>query len=335
MKRIHTPETIRANALECETKAEFKTKYNSAYQIASRLGIFEEVCSHMRPLIINRTNEEMHKEALQYTNKAEFRRNHPNTYTAAHKRGIINSICSHMPKYVPPSGEANPSFKWSVEKIVEAALKCKTRKEFYDRHRGAYAAAKLFGILDEICAHMPKRVIFYGETNPKSKVTDDEIKQAALKCKTRAEFGKKYPNVSNTASKRGMLEEVCSHMVRSTNISYPEHVLFDLIKKNYPKTRRLKDARVNIIGKPYIKGFEIDIYVPELRKGIEFDGTYWHSFKAMRSARSRLAWPDEDIRNYHKIKDKYFLSKGIHILHIKEEDWEKNSQKCIKNAFIF
>ncbi len=87
------------------------------------------------------------------------------------------------------------------------------------------------------------------------------------------------------------------------------------------------------MGKPHIKGFDIDIYIPELRKGIEFDGTYWHSFSGL--SRSRIDWPHEDIENYHQIKDKYFLSKGIHAFHVIEEDWIINKEKCIKECLEF
>ena len=91
--------------------------------------------------------------------------------------------------------------------------------------------------------------------------------------------------------------------------------------------------KVKIKIKPHIQRFEIDIYVPELNKGIEFDGTYHHSFDGLR--RSRKHWPVKDVKNYHKIKDSWFLSTGIEILHIKEKDWMENKEKCIKKCFDF
>jgi len=33
--------------------------------------------------------------------------------------------------------------------------------------------------------------------------------------------------------------------------------------------------------------------------------------------------------------DRYFKSKGIDILHIKEEDWVKDKDRCIKQCFLF
>lgn len=101
----------------------------------------------------------------------------------------------------------------------------------------------------------------------------------------------------------------------------------------YPKIVKLKDYKVKIEGKPHIKRFEIDIFVPELNKGIEFDGIYWHSIAGLK--RSRKHWPLEDLENYHQIKDTYFLGKGIKILHIKEQDWLKNKEECVKKCFQF
>ena len=90
-----------------------------------------------------------------------------------------------------------------------------------------------------------------------------------------------------------------------------------------------------IPNKPYIYGFDIDIFVPELMRVIEFDGIYWHSFEQMRNDKRKAKWSDEDILNYHEIKDDYFASKGITILHIKEEDWLKDKKACINTCLKF
>ena len=53
---------------------------------------------------------------------------------------------------------------------------------------------------------------------------------------------------------------------------------------------------------------EIDMYLPELKLGFEFNGLYWHSNK----------FKD---KNYHLNKTEYFKEKGIRIIHIWEDDW--------------
>jgi hypothetical protein len=61
-------------------------------------------------------------------------------------------------------------------------------------------------------------------------------------------------------------------------------------------------------------GQEIDIYYPQYKIGIEFNGNYWHSsiFKTMY---------------YHQNKSKLAESKGIRLIHIYEYEWLNNSDK--------
>ena len=59
----------------------------------------------------------------------------------------------------------------------------------------------------------------------------------------------------------------------------------------------------------YRDGLEIDIYLPELKLGFEFNGLYWHS-------------EEYKDKNYHLNKTKHFNEKGIRIIHIWEDDWD-------------
>jgi hypothetical protein len=63
----------------------------------------------------------------------------------------------------------------------------------------------------------------------------------------------------------------------------------------------------------YREKYEIDIFIPDLGLGFEYNGLYWHSEK------------NKD-KNYHLNKTKYFESKNIHIIHIWEDDWMFNSE---------
>lgn len=64
------------------------------------------------------------------------------------------------------------------------------------------------------------------------------------------------------------------------------------------------------------KDYELDIYIPELRLGIEFNGTYWHS-TVNKSA------------NYHKNKTIDCIKSGIKLIHIFEYEWN-NPEKQLK-----
>lgn len=79
-----------------------------------------------------------------------------------------------------------------------------------------------------------------------------------------------------------------------------------------------------------LNGKELDIYLPELRLGIEFNGNYWHSTKFFSF-------------DYHQNKSLQGLESNIDIIHIFESDmddiyksnlWKKILYKRINNSYI-
>jgi hypothetical protein len=100
---------------------------------------------------------------------------------------------------------------------------------------------------------------------------------------------------------RNKNKQVCCTICNKTDgksMSYREKDLFNFIKSIY-------DGEVL---ENYKNKYEIDIYLPDLKIGFEFNGLYWHSeiFKE---------------KNYHKNKTLYFKEMGIRIIHIWEDDW--------------
>lgn len=265
------------------------------------------------------TKESVRLSALNYTSRAAFKKGDPHSYKAAKRMKIVGEVCSHM--------EVLWEIKWNTETVRLEALKYTTRAEFQYSCMGAYKAAKRLGILDEVCSHM--QILW------ESKWTPETVRLEALKYTVKNEFKKGSRGAYVAAKRFGILDEVCNHMQKSNNVSVAEQKLFNIIQFSYPTTQILRDREANIINKSFIKGFDIDMFIPELNLGIEFDGKYHHSFVAMRKSKDKIKWSDDDIRNYHNIKDQYFLSKGIKILHIKEEDWIKNKEDCIKRCFEF
>lgn len=84
------------------------------------------------------------------------------------------------------------------------------------------------------------------------------------------------------------------------NRSIKEKNLFEFIKSVYNGDiiQTWRDGKM-----------EIDVYLPNLKIGFEFNGLYWHS----------------DIykeRNFHLNKKLYFEERGIRIIHIWEDDWD-------------
>ena len=101
------------------------------------------------------------------------------------------------------------------------------------------------------------------------------------------------------------LSEICT--ICNCNNYIKENELIDYIKEiSNLESLKYRDSK-----------FEIDVYIPELKIGFEFNGLYWHS----------ELFKDED---YHLNKTIYFNDMGIDIIHIWEDDW-KFKQDIIKS----
>jgi hypothetical protein len=90
---------------------------------------------------------------------------------------------------------------------------------------------------------------------------------------------------------------ICNPIGDSSSIK--ENEVYNYIKEIY-------DGK---IIKSYRDRLEIDVYIPELKIGFEFNGLYWHS-----EANKEY--------NYHLNKTNYFNDKGIKVIHIWEDDWD-------------
>lgn len=101
---------------------------------------------------------------------------------------------------------------------------------------------------------------------------------------------------------------ICNGISESSSIK--ENELSDFIKSVYNGE----------IIKKYRDGIEIDIFLPEIKIGFEFNGLYWHS----------ELWKE---KNYHINKTNYFRERGIKIIHIWEDDWD-NKNEIIKSQII-
>jgi hypothetical protein len=71
-------------------------------------------------------------------------------------------------------------------------------------------------------------------------------------------------------------------------------------------------------NKKVLNGTEIDIYIPELKLGIEYDGLYYHSEKMGKNK-----W-------YHLNKQNLAKSYGIKLIHIFEDEWLFKKEIIIK-----
>ena len=122
---------------------------------------------------------------------------------------------------------------------------------------------------------------------------------------------------------------ICNPVEKQYSILEKE--LFEFIKNNYNKEILENDRNI-------LENREIDIYLPELKIGFEFDGTFWH-------ADPRFYKPDDLIKEQtakqiwekDEAKNKLAESIGIKLIRIKEYDWVNNREEIkeyIKSLII-
>ena len=85
----------------------------------------------------------------------------------------------------------------------------------------------------------------------------------------------------------------CPICRKESKTSFPEQAIFFYVKKSFP------DAENG--NKTILNGREIDIFVPSLNVGIEFDGGNWHADKAKDEQKDELC--SNDKIHLYRIRD--------------------------------
>lgn len=126
---------------------------------------------------------------------------------------------------------------------------------------------------------------------------DDNYQFYCDKCKSHY-----YINKRVYQTRREFSVEKCTYCnpIGSFSISGEEKKLMDFIKENY-NNEVLENKKI-------IHPYEIDIYLPDLKLGFEFNGLYWHSELYKEN-------------NYHFNKTELAEQQGIKLIQIYEDDW--------------
>ena len=118
--------------------------------------------------------------------------------------------------------------------------------------------------------------------------------------------------------KHGFFEQRVDHHLSGSKcpkcksiISKPEIELQDFIKS--------LGFKIKTNDRKMINPYELDIYIPELKKAIEFNGEYWH-----------YECKNCKPKGYHSTKSKLCKSLNINLLHIREDLWKKDKEKMKK-----
>jgi hypothetical protein len=210
-KVFWTKEKCKECADLCDSYREFRKKFKNAYDAALKRGWLTEICHHLEK--VNTfpkgywTKEKCYEEALKYDNISIFQKNSPSAYGAALRNSWIKEICSHMiQKYKPKN-------YWTKEKCYELAQTCTTNEEFKNKSISAYEKTIRCGWKKDVCSHF----IIIRKPNGYWNIKEHCL-EAALKCNIRTEFDEKYKIAYEIASKNCWLDEICSHMIKTTNL---------------------------------------------------------------------------------------------------------------------
>jgi hypothetical protein len=113
-------------------------------------------------------------------------------------------------------------------------------------------------------------------------LTVETLRLIAKKYKTKSEFQKNDSSAYTSSRNKGILNEVCSHMI-SKSFSIPQLILKDIISKLYKTNNIIYNDRT--VLKPY----EIDVFLPEYNIGFEYNGKGWHINNERDSLKNELA----------------------------------------------
>jgi hypothetical protein len=133
-----------------------------------------------------------------------------------------------------------------------------------------------------------------------------------IKCNKNHRFNMRYSDFQ-----QGQRCPLCSYIDRK---SKPEKEIVTFIKTIYNGSIIENDR--TIVKNPITnRMLELDIYLPEINKAIEFNGSYWHS--------------KEDVKQRDIEKIKQCKEKDIQLLIVTEKDWEQKKENCFNIIMNF
>lgn len=135
-----------------------------------------------------------------------------------------------------------------------------------------------------------------------------------------------YPNITTLTKVDGLINIICkehgeftqlvfNHMAGqicpkccNRRVSKGETEVFDLVGKLFPTAQQSNRSILE-------NGKEIDVWVPDVKVAVEYDGVYWHSSGSRDT--------DDLVSKSHHSKTVDCESKGIRLYHIFETEWQE------------
>lgn len=176
-------------------------------------------------------------------------------------------------------------------------------KEFKDKMKNSNLAnhnSEFYSQSETYKNIVKKRKIILLSNKYNIKIKDIENSTIICKCDVCSkDFKSNYQNLYNRFITNTTLCTECNPV---NSLSDGEIQLQNFIKDNYIGNVILNDRKI-------IAPYELDIYIPELKIAIEFNGLYWHS----------EVYKD---KKYHLNKTEKCEKLGIQLIHIYQDDWE-------------
>ena len=242
-KGFWTKERCASEALKYETRTAFKLGSPGAQFSAYKNGWLDEICQHMKIMKTHYTKVECAKEALKYETKTEFIEKAPLYYSHAIRKGFINEICQHMKMLGTPEKRAIYVFEFNDNyAYIGLTLNLERREKEHrtDKNSPVYKHIQESGLQPNfkvLTKYLPKKkaaqkeddtIIEYskkgwfmlnkkrgGDLGSKSrKYTKTLCKQIASQYSDKTEFHKNNSYFYRYISKRGWLDELCTHMTQ-------------------------------------------------------------------------------------------------------------------------
>ncbi len=288
----HTLETCMASASRFTRRSDWSKADQSSYAAAKKRGWFDACVAHMTSGNKQWRKDECVAVAGLYETRNDFKRGeHSMAYSSARYNGWLEECCAHMTAQTE---------SWTLDKCKAIALQYQVQKHWRNAHQNSFAAALRNGWLDECCAHMIKR----------EDIGFEECKASAEKFDTRVDWKRGDARTYAAAGRNRWLELCCEHMGEPNTVSSVEGQVFEYVISICPDA--VRGERTLLGGK-----MEIDIYVPSLKVGIEFNGIEWHCDKR-----------GKDL-NAHQYKTNVAKSRGIRLVHVWSDEWE-NSRPVVE-----
>ena len=99
-------------------------------------------------------------------------------------------------------------------------------------------------------------------------LTNESLCEIAKKYKSRSEFQKSDPSGYSTSLRKGILNDICGHMILQS-FSIPQLILSEIIEKTITNNILYNDRKI-------ISPYEIDVFLPDFNLGFEYNGLGWH-----------------------------------------------------------